>query len=118
MLFRRLHDGVGECQRESFVVVPGVPLVPVMRAEGLAEFAQYYVGKSGCWQKTNGPVFAGPSASSHKGSALEADLRAQLNNARIARAGHLAKGAGAERGVQRRVVGVVESIECFQPELR
>lgn len=65
------------------------------------------------------PAFAGPFLSSReKFPVLEADLRTELQDARVARPGHLAKGAGAERGVQRRIVGVVESIECFHPELR
>ena len=56
-------------------------------------------------------------SSREKLSPLEADLRAELQDSRIARSCDLAEGAGAERGVQRRIVGVVESIECFHPEL-
>lgn len=69
-------------------------------------------------EKTNGPVSTGPFfPRTERFPALKTDLRAQLDDARITRAGDLAKGAGAERCVQRRVVGVVESIERFKPEL-
>lgn len=40
MLLRRLHSRIGERQRESLVVVPGIPVVCVMWAEWLAGFAQ------------------------------------------------------------------------------
>src|SRR6478672_12147332 len=41
MHLRRLNACICERQRESFVVVPGVPMVCVMRTEGLTGFAQH-----------------------------------------------------------------------------
>lgn len=67
--------------------------------------------------KTNGPSFVGPFDLHKKFPALKVDLCPQLHDARISRARHLAKSARAERGVQCRIVGLVESVERLQPEL-
>src|SRR6476660_9716717 len=47
MLFRVLYRCIRKRQRESFVVIPGVPVVHVMRAEGLSGFAQHQVEGGG-----------------------------------------------------------------------